>query len=99
MDNLIDMKALLEDVDIYVDSLDFFALDIRARVFAACREKGIPAVTAAPLGMGSALLCFMPDSMSFEQYFRMDGKPEQEKALRHYKGKIKKDEYFEEEEK
>ena len=76
------LDEFLDDVDIYVDSLDFFALDIRARVFAACREKGIPAVTAAPLGMGSALLCFMPDSMSFEQYFRMDGKPDQEKALR-----------------
>lgn len=76
------LDAFLEDVDIYVDSLDFFALGIRARVFAACREKGIPAVTAAPLGMGSALLCFMPDSMSFEQYFRLDGQPAQEQALR-----------------
>ena len=76
------LDDFLEGVDLYVDSLDFFALDIRQQVFAACYERGIPAITAAPLGMGSALLCFMPDQMSFEQYFRMAGHSEQEQALR-----------------
>lgn len=79
LDNLDDF---LEDVSLYVDSLDFFALDIRRAVFAACFEKGIPAITAAPLGMGSALLCFMPGQMSFEDYFRMEGQPPEEQALR-----------------
>jgi molybdopterin/thiamine biosynthesis adenylyltransferase len=65
-DNLDDF---LEGVDLYVDSLDFYALDIRRAVFRACYEKGIPAITAAPLGMGTALLAFMPGAMSFEDYF------------------------------
>lgn len=68
--------AFLDGVDLYVDSLDFFALEARKLVFAACTAKGIPIVTAAPLGMGSALLCFMPGQMTFEQYFCFEGRTE-----------------------
>ncbi|GAB5450568.1 MAG: hypothetical protein Hals2KO_08960 [Halioglobus sp.] len=78
-DNLDDF---LDGVDLYVDSLDFFALDIRNRVFGACADKGIPAVTAAPLGMGAALLVFTAQSMSYEEYFRMAGHDADEQALR-----------------
>ena len=63
------LDAFLEEVDLYVDSLDFFAIDIRRAVFAACHAKGIPAITAAPLGMGAAVVCFFPGQMSFENYF------------------------------
>lgn len=67
------VDAFLDGVDIYIDSLDFFALEARKCVFAKCEALGIPIVTAAPLGMGTALLCFTPDSMSFTDYF--DFKP------------------------
>lgn len=76
------LDDFLDGVDLYVDSLDFFALEARAMVFAACAAKGIPAVTAAPLGMGAALLIFMPGAMSFEEYFRLHGHSEDEQALR-----------------
>ena len=76
------LDEFLKDVDLYVDGLDFFALEARKAVFAACAEKGIPAVTAAPLGMGVALLCFLPGKMSFEEYFRLNGQPEDEQLLR-----------------
>ncbi len=76
------LDAFLEGVDLYVDSLDFFAIDIRREVFAACYAKGIPAVTAAPLGMGAALLCFIPGQMSFEKYFLLEGHSREEQALR-----------------
>ncbi|CAA0123488.1 Molybdopterin-synthase adenylyltransferase [Halioglobus japonicus] len=80
--NVDNLDAFLDGVDLYVDSLDFFALDIRRAVFAACYEKGIPAITAAPLGMGAALLCFFPGQMSFEKYFLLEGQPREEQALR-----------------
>ena len=80
--NAANMDAFLESVDLYVDSLDFFALDTRKALFAACAERGIPAITAAPIGMGVALLNFLPGKMTFEQYFRLDGCDEQEKLLR-----------------
>ena len=80
--NLDNIDAFLDGVDLYVDGLDFFVLDIRRAVFAACAKKGIPAITAAPLGMGSALLCFMPGKMTFEQYFRMEGQTAKEAQIR-----------------
>ena len=75
------VDAFLENVDLYIDSLDFFALAARKLVFQRCYEKGIPVVTAAPLGMGSALLCFMPGSMTYEEYFRFDDKSTEEDQL------------------
>jgi len=76
------LDNFLKGVDLYVDGLDFFAVDIRRKVFAACADKGIPTITAAPLGMGVALLSFTPDSMSFEEYFQLEGHPENEQLLR-----------------
>jgi molybdopterin/thiamine biosynthesis adenylyltransferase len=76
------LASFLSDVDLYVDGLDFFAFSPRQLVFAACAEYGIPAITAAPLGMGAALLNFLPGKMTFEEYFRWGDLPEQEKALR-----------------
>ena len=76
------MEQFLSGVDLYVDGLDFFVLDIRARLFALCAERGIPAITAAPLGMGAAVLAFLPGRMTFEEYFRLDGKPVDEQLLR-----------------
>lgn len=76
------LDDFLRDVDIYVDGIDFFAVDARRMLFAACYERGIPAVTAAPLGMGVSLLYFQPGRMSFEQYFRLEGCTRQEQFAR-----------------
>ncbi|OOC51320.1 ThiF family adenylyltransferase [Thioalkalivibrio versutus] len=77
------LDAFLAGVDVYVDGLDFFAFDIRRQVFAACAERGIPAVTVAPLGMGAALLNFRPGGMGFDAYFDLhDGLDDEELALR-----------------
>jgi molybdopterin/thiamine biosynthesis adenylyltransferase len=76
----------LAGVDVYVDGLDFFALSARRMVFAACARLGIPAVTAAPLGMSSALMTFMPGGMSFEDYFGLEGQPELEQLIRLFVG-------------
>lgn len=77
------LDAFLDGVDVYVDGLDFFVFDTRRRVFAACRERGIPVVTVAPLGMGAALLNFLPDGMSFDDYFQFeDGLSVHELSLR-----------------
>jgi molybdopterin/thiamine biosynthesis adenylyltransferase len=76
------LDEFLDGVDLYVDALDFFVLDVRREVFAACAERGIPAITAAPLGMGVAFLAFLPGSMTFEEYFQMSGHSEHEQAIR-----------------
>jgi molybdopterin/thiamine biosynthesis adenylyltransferase len=76
------VEEFLDGVDLYVDGLDFFAIDARRAVFAACERRGIPAVTVAPLGMTAALLVFMPGKMTFEQYFQLEGRLEHEQLLR-----------------
>ncbi len=76
------VESFLDGADLYVDGLDFFVLDERQRVFAMCAARGIPAITVAPLGMGAAMLVFLPGKMTFEQYFQMGDKPEAEKAAR-----------------
>ncbi len=84
-DKGVDMSSLpsfLGGVDLYIDGLDFFAFSARQATFAACASSGIPALTAAPLGMGAALLNFLPGAMTFEEYFRWGDLPDDEKALR-----------------
>ena len=71
------LDEFLSGVDLFVDGLDFFVLDVRRRVFKRCAELGIPALTAAPIGFGSSYLIFMPNGMSFEEYFRLEGLPEE----------------------
>jgi molybdopterin/thiamine biosynthesis adenylyltransferase len=76
------LDDFLDGADLFVDGLDFFELRIRRRVFARCAELGIPSITAAPIGMGASLIAFDPKGMSFEQYFRLEGRPEAEQYVR-----------------
>jgi molybdopterin/thiamine biosynthesis adenylyltransferase len=76
------VTAFLANADLFVDGLDFFAFEARELVFAECARRGIPATTVAPLGMGAALLNFMPGKMSFAEYFGFDEGTEEEKPLR-----------------
>jgi molybdopterin/thiamine biosynthesis adenylyltransferase len=60
----------LEDVDIVIDGVDFFEFETRRLLFNRSREKGIPVITAGPLGFSSAVLIFAPEQgMSFDEYF------------------------------
>lgn len=80
------LDDFLADVDLFVDGLDFFALDIRQAVFAACAARSIPAITVAPLGMGAALLNFLPGHMTFDEYFGFTQNDQMEKATRFFVG-------------
>lgn len=76
------LPEFLRGVDLYVDGLDFFVFQARRATFAACETLNVPAITAAPLGMGTAVLTFLPGKMTFEEYFRLEGHTESEQALR-----------------
>lgn len=72
----------LEGVDIYVDGLDIFVLDLRQSLFKACAARGIPAVIVGPIGMGAALVTFDPKGMTFEEYFGFNNHSQYEKYCR-----------------
>ena len=63
------LNEFLGDSKVLVDGIDFFEFTTRRRIFIAAREKGIYAVTCAPLGFGSTLQTFSPDGMDFDTYF------------------------------
>lgn len=80
------LDRFLDGVDVYVDGIDFFAIDARRMIFAACEKRGIPALTAAPLGMGVALMYFKPGGVGFEEYFQVDGRDREEQYARFIAG-------------
>jgi molybdopterin/thiamine biosynthesis adenylyltransferase len=76
------VDQFFQEVDLYVDGLDFFAFQARQMVFAHCHAHAIPAITVAPLGMSAGLMNFLPGQMSFEDYFQWGDRPELDKAVR-----------------
>jgi molybdopterin-synthase adenylyltransferase len=81
------LTRFVQGADVYLDGLDFFAFEIRRQVFATCARAGIPAVTAAPLGMGVALLNFLPGGIPFDDYFQFrEGLSIHEQSLRFLMG-------------
>ncbi len=76
------VDAFLEGVSVVVDGMDFFEFDIRRLIFNKARAKGIPVITAAPVGFGSSVIVFTKDSMSFDEYFDVnDDTPDNLKPL------------------
>jgi len=76
------VDAFLEGADLFLDGLDYFAFAARELVFAACARQRIAAITVAPIGMGAALLNFLPGRMTFAEYFGFNECTESEKPLR-----------------
>lgn len=77
------VDGFLEGVDVVLDSLDFFAFDIRRLLFNRARERGVHVITAGPLGFSSAMLIFAPGKgMGFDEYFNIiDGMKAEDQHL------------------
>ncbi len=77
------IAEFVSKIDVYVDGLDFFVLDLRQMLFQELQKMGKPGITVAPIGLGASLLVFDSDSMGFDDYFQFSKcKTEREKALR-----------------
>ncbi len=77
------LETFLDGVDVVVDGIDFFSIDVRRMVFKRARELGIHVVTVGPLGFSAAMLVFAPErGMDFDAYFDIrDGMPIEDKLL------------------
>jgi sulfur-carrier protein adenylyltransferase/sulfurtransferase len=65
-----EINSFLNGPDIIIDSLDFYAIDMRQKIYDRALEKGIYVITAGPIGFGCSLVTFSPHSgMSFSEYF------------------------------
>ncbi len=65
------IARFLEGVDVVIDGIDYFRIEIRRMLFQACHERRIPVVIAGPLGYGAAIMTIVPGGMSFDEYFNM----------------------------
>lgn len=63
------MEDFLSQVDIVIDGLDLYEMDIRVALYELAFKKGIPVVTSGPFGMGTSIMAFNPRGMSFNSYF------------------------------
>jgi len=63
------VSEFLEDIDIYVDTIDIYAIKERIEIFKECKKRNIPIFTAGPLGMGTSYLCFDHKKTDVIKYF------------------------------
>lgn len=75
------VRVFLKNTDLYVDGVDFFAIEARELLFTTCQELNIPAITAAPIGMGVNYLIFNEHGMTFEEYFKIKDKTRDQKLI------------------
>jgi molybdopterin/thiamine biosynthesis adenylyltransferase len=63
------VSEFLEDIDIYIDTIDIYAIKERIEIFKECKKRNIPIFTAGPLGMGTSYLCFDHKKTDVIKYF------------------------------
>lgn len=63
------VDAFLESVDLAIDGMDVFAVDMHPLLVNAASAKGLSTIAAVPLGLGAGVLAFGPKGMSYADYF------------------------------
>ncbi|MGQ0634158.1 MAG: ThiF family adenylyltransferase [Planctomycetaceae bacterium] len=72
----------LNGADLFVDGIDFFALEMRRRLHRHAAANGTHAIIAGPIGFSAAWLTFSPTGIGFDEFFDMyDGQPELEALI------------------
>ncbi len=80
--NEANIGEFLEGVDLYIDGIDVFAPEARMMLFEHAYKKGIPAITAGPVGLGTVYQISMPGKMSFAEFYGLEGLKDEDKVLK-----------------
>ena len=76
------VDAFTSGVDLVIDGMDVFAVDMHPLLVNAASAKGLTTLAAVPLGMGAGILAFGPEGMSYADYFAISpGMSEDEKVI------------------
>lgn len=67
--NAANIDAFLEGVDLAVDAIDAFAVDMHPLLVDSASARGLVTIAAVPLGLGAGVLAFGPKGMSYRDYF------------------------------
>lgn len=83
------IDRFLAGVDLSIDALDAFQIDVRRLFINKSVEKNIPVMTAGPIGFGTAFLIFMPGGPNFDDYFAVnDGMSYQDRLISFFVGLV-----------
>lgn len=63
------IDAFLSGVDLAIDAVDAFAVDMHPLLINAASGRGLATVAAVPLGLGAGVLAFGPGGMPYADYF------------------------------
>ncbi len=76
------IDAFLRGVDLAVDAIDAFAVDMHPLLVNAATARGLATIAAVPLGMGAGVLAFGPKGMAYADYFAIQpGMSDDEKIV------------------
>lgn len=74
----------LKGIDYLVDGLDVYVIRERIALFDLALSRGIPVLTAGPIGMGTCILTFSPHGMTFSDYFCINESMSDNDLLAHF---------------
>ncbi len=66
------VDSFLDKADIVIDSIEYFALDMKVLLAQKAREKNLFLVTSPTWGYGASLVVFSPEGTTFEEFFGLD---------------------------
>lgn len=66
------VEDFLSGVDVVLDGIEFYAIEARRMLHAACWKRGVPVVIAGPMGYGASVLVFTSDGPSFDTFFGIE---------------------------
>ena len=76
--------SYLDGVDVICDTLDFFVIYPRRLLYKVAREMGIPVVICCPVAFGVTTHLFLPNSVSFDEYFGIHDDQSEAEQLEHF---------------
>ncbi len=75
------IDTFLSGVDLAVNGMDIFAVDMHPLLINSATARGIVTVAAVPLGLGAGVLAFGPGGMSYENYFAISPDMSEEEKI------------------
>lgn len=85
------IDQFLSGVDLGIDAIDAFTIDVRRLFINSALAKNIPVVSAGPIGFSTAFLIFLPDGPTYDEYFAVsDGMAYQDKLIAFFVGLVPK---------
>lgn len=79
--NVDNIDEFLSGVDLAVDAMDIFAVEMHPLLINTATARGMATVAAVPLGLGAGVLAFGPGGMPYADYFAISPEMSEEEKI------------------